>query len=74
MTTITTLLQDTKYTKKAILEKLICHVLSLDKTQLFLDADHTIPEEKVERIHQAYTRYTQQQEPLEYIIGSVRFS
>lgn len=71
--TITSLLQNNVYPQKAVLEKLICHRLWLTKNELFTKSDSIVSSEDYERIHQAYRRYSEDDQPLEYILWKVSF-
>lgn len=72
--TIFDLLKSPVYPQKPILEKLVCHRLDLTKTQLFTQIDTEILPYDLERIQDAYHRYTVDKEPVEYIVGYVIFA
>jgi release factor glutamine methyltransferase len=68
------LLQDSAFGHKPILEKLLCHICSLTKEQLFAQPEREITPEHVDQIRKAYHAYTVDQQPLEYILGTVTFA
>lgn len=72
--TILDLLQDKRYKKKAILEKLICHRLDLTKEGLFIDGEKEVDEASAVWIDESYQQYTVEKKPLEYILWYVEFS
>lgn len=72
--TLFDLLKSPNYSQKPILEKIVCHVLSLTKTQLFTHTDQTITDDQQQHIETMYTRYVDNKEPLEYILGHVEFA
>ncbi len=72
--TIAELISSSKYPKKAILEKLVCHVLHINKESLFTDIDRTIEEKDLDWIDVAYTASTIDKKPLEYILWYVEFT
>ena len=67
------LLQDKNYPQKAILEKLICHSTGISKAELFTKADQPLEEEQKNRIQRAYSQYTKEKKPLEYILWYAEF-
>lgn len=71
--TVRNLLQDQRYKQKIILEKLVCHITWFSKKQLFINTDHTLSEKQIARIHQGYTTYMIEKQPLEYILWYVTF-
>jgi release factor glutamine methyltransferase len=72
--TIFDLLKSSQYTQKPILEKIVCNVTGLTKTQLFSHTDQAVTEQQVAKIQEMYTRYVTNKEPLEYILGYVEFA
>jgi release factor glutamine methyltransferase len=72
--TIFDLLKSPQYAQKPILEKLVCHVIGLTKTELFSHTDQPVTEQQFAKIQEMYTRYVTNKEPLEYILGYVTFA
>lgn len=72
--TIFDLLKSPTYSQKPILEKIVCHVLHLTKTQLFTHTEQTITPDQQQLIARMYTRYVDEKEPLEYILWYVTFA
>jgi len=72
--TIFDLLKSPIYNQKPILEKLVCQVTWLSKTALFSSSDQILTEQQLKEIHTMYTRYVDNKEPLEYILGYVEFA
>ena len=72
--TIFDLLKSPQYTQKPILEKLVCHVIGLTKTELFSHTDQPVTEQQFAKIQEMYERYVNNKEPLEYILGYVTFA
>jgi release factor glutamine methyltransferase len=72
--TLFDLLKSPTYSQKPILEKIVCHVMGLTKTQLFTHTDSVVTDEQKQRIETMYIRYVENKEPLEYILGYVEFA
>lgn len=71
--TIEDLLRSPTYSKKPILEKLICHACWLTNTQIFTQMHLTLSKEQEDRITNGYRAYTGEKQPLEYILWYVEF-
>lgn len=72
--TLFDLLKSPTYSQKPILEKIVCHVLGLSKTQLFTHTEQAISDDQKQQIDTMYRRYVENKEPLEYILGYVEFA
>jgi release factor glutamine methyltransferase len=72
--TLFDLLKSPTYSQKPILEKIVCHVLGLTKTQLFIHTEQLITDDQKQQIDTMYRRYVDNKEPLEYILGYVEFA
>lgn len=67
------LIQNPRYKKKFILEKLLCHYLDTTRTQLRTQSEQEIPEEILALVEAGYHAYVEEEKPLEYILGFVEF-
>jgi release factor glutamine methyltransferase len=72
--TIFDLLKSPQFPQKPILEKLVSQVTSLTKTELFSRSDQEITDHQYNQIQEMYSRYVDNKEPLEYILGYVTFA
>lgn len=70
---IETLIQDPKFKKKFVLEKLLCHYLEKTRADLRIDAQEEIPSELLKKIESDYFTYENENKPLEYLLGFVEF-
>ncbi len=71
--TIEQLLQNPKYTKKRVLENLICLVLDIKREQLWLQLDQVLTEVQEQKILEYYRQYVDEKKPLDYILWYVEF-
>lgn len=68
------LLWSTQFPQKAILEKLCRYRLDLSKEDLFTKMELDVQDSDYQWIKDAYTQYTVDKKPLEYIIWKVEFA
>lgn len=73
MTTIRTLLADSHFQQKKVLEKLVCHYMHITKEQIFTSYEMEIPQEQLTAIKTGYDAYVIDKKPLEFILGFVEF-
>lgn len=71
--TIFDLISDKNYQHKNVLYKIISHVCGIKKDDMIKHYDDAISQDKLDKIVSMYTRYSQDKEPLEYIVGYVEF-
>lgn len=71
--TILELLQSPEFPSKNIIEKLLCYILGMKRTELFTHSDYIVSSEQLTQVRQWYTEYTISKKPLEYILGYVEF-
>jgi len=71
--TILELLQSSEFPSKNIIEKLLCHVLHMERTELFTHSDQIVSAEHITHVREGYIAYTRDKKPLEYILGYVEF-
>jgi len=71
--TIESLLKDTKYKEKRVLENLICHFQNIKREELRTSLDDEISENTLNQINKAYDDFVIQKKPLEYVLGYVEF-
>lgn len=57
---------------RCTMQSLLCHVLSCDRTRLYLDGDRPLSEEELVRLRGLLKRRVQG-EPLQHLVGSVEF-
>lgn len=67
------LLQNPTYPNKIILEKLLCALCQRDKTTLYTHYERELTAEELQRIDVAYHRVVDEQQPIEYAVGTVTF-
>jgi release factor glutamine methyltransferase len=70
---IHSLLQQSDYKQKFVLEKLIQVHLGLTREQLRLHLDDELTDQQIHHIQQDYHAHTVEKKPLEYILGHVDF-
>ncbi len=67
------LISDSTFKNKKVLKELICHNLSLTKSQLFQNYDTNMTIKQYEKIKKQYFQYENEKKPLEYILWFVEF-
>lgn len=67
------LIKDPNYSKKKVLEELICFYLNINKEKLYTYYDLNIPEQKLSQIIEWYKQYDEDKKPLEYIFWYCEF-
>lgn len=70
---IADLLSNPKYTEKYILQKLLMEYLKITREEMWTQGDKEIPDEIYNKIIRGYTLSTEDQMPLDYILGHVAF-
>jgi release factor glutamine methyltransferase len=71
--TIGDLLWNPKYPQKSILQKLICHICKLEREMMWAQVDRIVSAEEEKIILDWYKAYEDHKQPLEYILGEVKF-
>ena len=67
------LIQNPRFKKKFVLEKLLMHFLHKTRTELRTDANQELDPALVAKIEKDYLAYEIEEKPLEYILGFVEF-
>ena len=67
------LIQDPSFKKKFVLEKLLCHYLNKERSELRTDAEQELSTDLEQQIRADYRAYEEEEKPLEYLLGFVEF-
>lgn len=70
---IQSLLQNSQYQQKRVLENLICHFQNIKREKLRTSMDQEIPLDVLNKIKKAYDDFVIDKKPLEYVLGYVEF-
>ncbi|HKL43698.1 MAG TPA: hypothetical protein VJ892_00270 [Candidatus Absconditabacterales bacterium] len=70
---IQSLLQNSQYQQKRVLENLICHFQNIKREQLRTSMDQEISLDILNKIKKAYDDFVIDKKPLEYVLGYVEF-
>jgi hypothetical protein len=66
--TIQSLLQNSQYQQKRVLENLICHFQNITREQLRTSLDNEIDSDILTKINNAYDDFVIHKKPLEYVL------
>lgn len=70
---IQSLLQNSQYQQKRVLENLICYFQNIKREKLRTSMDQEIPLDVLNKIKKAYDDFVIDKKPLEYVLGYVEF-